>query len=1442
MALWELSHAQKRIWYAQKKYPESSLFCVGGIAIAKDEINTSLLERAIRQLIRAHQALKLRFTEKNGEVFQYVDNTNFPPVSIQDFPMSSGGGDGLLAWCREQVSRPMEMLESPLSTFVILQIRGRCRGYFVKLHHLIADGWSMKLLTEYIAAAYDEFLNNPVEKPLEIPPDYTDYLLVEKERESSTAWKQDRDFWINLYAEETPAAVSQPIGTKAERRTFFLPKSLDEQMRLFLAKTSLSLNSLFVGLYMLYRYKVYGERHPVVGIPLLGRAGRRERETFGNYTNTMPFIQTISSESRLQEILYSISDNLRQCMAHQKYPYDCLRTDISPEGESPALYDACINCYNTDLHGTIGGVSYRSEEIFNGEQEYALQIILREWGENTLQLDFDYRLDAYTEQQIELLFRRLLHLLSLVVEQPNVPLRTISLLSREEQRTLLEDFNDTSVSYPKGKTVVDLLEKMVSIHPERTALFSGSQEVTYTHLYRLASRYAGYMREKGVESGDVVALLPVYTAESVAAIFAILMCGGIYMPLDSAHPAERLEHFLVQAKAKFLILMDHSIRLRFTGNRITLAEIPDGEEIPFSHRSCANPYAYFLFTSGSSGEPKGVRVRHDSLMNYLWWAKQAYCTHEAEIFALYSSFAFDFTMTSLFLPLIHGGSLVLYGGRQEENVFQKILADRRATILKITPSHIPLLLDVPADNSTVHTLILGGEELKTRSCEILYRHFGGRAAIYNEYGPTEATVGCMTHRYDPQKTAEGSVPIGHPISNIRIYLLDQDRQPVPPEAAGEIYIAGDGIAEGYTPASADSRRFLPDPFVENAVIYQSGDMARWIPGNRLIFLGRRDGQVKLRGNRVELREVERVAQDSRLVKDAKAVLRTEKRREELVLYLVPDSTYEEENLRRYLSERLPSYMCPVHYCALSHFPLTVNGKADMDKFPSPDRARPAAGRDPLPPFWRELSAGVFALCPDEPVDTNANFYAVGGDSIKAIQLSSRLREQGLELSVRDILLHPVLSEMAGYITPATPLPEQGMCKGELPFTPVWQWFFSHHFPRPGRYNQSILLRLNKNVTIDMLEKAFALLVHHHDLLRLNLQGEKAYINNAHLEKKRYIREVSGTMDTAFQPFSIDFHFDEDLLIRAYYTYENGAIYLRIVAHHLIVDGVSWRILLDDLAALLRQIQDGHLPQLPEKGLSYRQYAETLKKQQSAVVPSPFWQDIRSLNGAKMLEVSDTACTYGETGVLLTEFEPYITPELLAKGSERYRANTGEFLLASLFRAIQTVFHTKEALFELEGHGRDRPGVVPIERTIGWFTVLYPVYLHSVQLDPAGWLEEVLDQCRKYGDRRYEWEVVRAQDNGAFLGAQPIRFNHLGELNPQTKGVFNIEPFFPTTDTAAENRFSCLFSVDSLFLNRRIHAKILFNSQAFSHALIQRLANEWKKELSEFLLSVRKQKT
>lgn len=296
-----------------------SPFSIGGMAIAASELETSTLENAIVRLVRTQQALRLRFREENGAVFQYVDDTASPLVSVQYFSASADGEDALRAWCLEQAARPDGDFGNTALFFCdIVFGRPVPRGYFVKLHHLIADGWSMKLLTEYIAAAYRRLSNEPDGTS----PDYTAYLLTEKERESGDAWKRDRAFWTGLFAEGPPAVVSRPHGTKATRRTFFLPKALDEKMRVFLGKTSLSLNSLFVGLYMLYRYKIYGEYRPVVGIPLLGRSGRRERETFGNYTNTMPFIQRISSEDSLEESLLSVSDGCGNAWQHQQYPYD----------------------------------------------------------------------------------------------------------------------------------------------------------------------------------------------------------------------------------------------------------------------------------------------------------------------------------------------------------------------------------------------------------------------------------------------------------------------------------------------------------------------------------------------------------------------------------------------------------------------------------------------------------------------------------------------------------------------------------------------------------------------------------------------------------------------------------------------------------------------------------------------------------------------------------------------------------------------------------------------------------------------------------------------------------------------------------------------------------------------------------------------------------------
>lgn len=1420
-----LSHAQERIWLAQQKYPDSPLFHIGGFVIAEGELQYEALQRAFRRLVETYQALRLRFGVRGEEVFQYETADDSVEAPFWDFTGEGNPDEAFAVWRRKQMRTAMKMIDSPLYRFAVFRLSHGRSGYLVILHHLIADGWSMKLLTAFLTAAYLEETGMaprgtaPVERIT-----YTDCVDWEQEADVTGVRDSDRLFWTAMLrscGEGTPR--SYPPRIEARRRTLPLPAKIEADMQSFLRQRGIGLNALFAGVYMLYQYKVTGSRHPVIGIPLLGRRGRAEREVFGTFTNTMPFSCAVDSGQTLAAYIASVADRLQLCLLHQKYPYDLLKKALAEEGAAAYSFDVCINCYNTVLRDPLGGLPAKTEEIFSGEQEYALQIVLRRWSQGLVQVDFDYRLDVYDDRGINDLYQRLMNLLEQVVRRPESPVGTLSLLHRAERRKWLYAFNDTAAFYPQNQTILTLFEKQVGKAPEATAVLADDRSLTYRELHILVERYAAYMQEQGVKSGDVVAVVPRYTPQSIAAILAVCRCDAIFMPLDDSHPARRLNRLLAEAGAAYLLCMGEEPALDFSGKRLLAAEMESFSGI-FTAVKRRCPYAYLLYTSGTTGRPKGVMISHSNLMNYLWWALKAYKRLESETFALYSGFGFDFTLTSLFVPLIHGGRIRLYEGQHRKNVFVRIIRDKQTTILKITPSHIPLLLDVDTAESPIHTVIVGGENLKAAACEALYKHFHGNVTLCNEYGPTEATIGCMCFRYPESAVTGGSVPLGVPIPNTRIYLLDADGQPVPDGVTGELYIGGAGVAEGYFRLREETAAaFLPDPFIPGERMYKTGDLARREKGD-ILYMGRRDGQVKIRGNRVELYEVEQTILESRQVRDVTLLMQKGKETAGLAAYVIPSDDYSEERLKGYMEERLPAYMIPAYFVVMNRFPLTPHGKTDRSRLPAPrtDGAADIGKKHPLAKYAGILLEAMQEVLQVDLIREDGNFYALGGDSIKAIQISSRLRERQLELAVRDILLHPVLADMAALVRPLSAVDEAMQPDADSLDSPMFRWFFQQGLQQPGRYNQSILLRLRRPIAAEQLETIFRKILRSHEILRLNCEkGGKPYINDAHLTALGIVREKSLSMEENIPRDEVCFDLEKDLLIRPILLQRAEERYLLIVAHHLVVDGVSWRILLGDLAAC---ITDDEAP-LPPEEWPYRRFTALMSEER---IPDDeaqtFWRNMVQEEDGRLLRKGD-GYTNGETQTYRVSFPAEVTPERMAAGRRTHAVHAGELLGIALFRAMQKLLDIRELLFEMEGHGRDRRGMRGTERTVGWFTVLYPVWLQAEPGDLPTQTARLAEQFRQAGARKYEWEALqRLEAKPAYSGA--VRMNYLGEFHQNGQAPFLLEEISPRLDTAPCHRFDSLMGVDVLFVNKRLHAAIVLPDGAFSAGVVDCLRKEW----------------
>ncbi len=1407
-----LTSIQKRIWYAQEQHKSSSLFNIGGYVRIKTQNNLHTLRKAIEMLSNNFDVLQARFQYMNHEVYQYKDDS---PLIVGKRHFKTE--EELRGWCEADIRLPFVMTNSSLCRFNVFTLGEQETGYYVKLHHIIADGWSMKLLTEQIAKNYDYLTTNRFVENAE-RFSYFDYAL----KESKLSNKHSECCCINRNL-STSSVVHTISSTKlsGKRENYFINSLLKSQIEEFIQKQNLSLNTFFLGIYILTQYILEKKTTHIIGIPVLGRYGKKERNIFGMFSNTIPVCFNVDPTMLINDFFRSIVVNLRNNFKYQKHFINSNSENTQVFGRGK-LYDVCVNYYNTSMPEVIGTSSVHNEEIYCGEQDYAMQMIIRQWDNNQLQLDFDYQTAVFTSNEINTLFSRLMQTASRLIEDANICVMDL-LENRTKTYAYLPEkklFEDSA----NGATWVDIFVKNASDFPHMVAISKQDEKITYGELDVDTDQLAQQFLQKGIKNRDIVACIMRHDVSYLKWIIAIWKCGAVYLPLDPDIPEYRLQQIIADSGATFVI-----------GNKEPLELMPLKGPINNSTeiiKSTVGQPAYIIYTSGSTDKPKGVIVSHQNLMNYLLWARKTYVKSRGEVFALYSSFSFDFTFTSLLLPLLCLGEIRLYPGHKEHNVFQDIISDKKTTILKITPSHIPLIEDINKlpEDCPIHTIIIGGEELHAQMCMRLNQFFNGKIQIYNEYGPTEATVGCVVYLYNGE--CSGSVPIGHPIDNNVIYLFDKNKMLISDNEIGEIYISGDSVAIGYHKEENKEGIFSEDPYNSGKRIYKSGDLAYRNDKGLLVYCGRIDDEIKLNGYRVRPGEIEQKILSSGLVKAAAVKAINRNGGAWVCAYIVADQIICSNELLEILRRELPEFMIPKQIIQVPQIPLNKNGKVDRGRLPDPLIQSEESFGHIDSKLLEELMGVVQVLFLNNDLNPSMNFFSIGGDSIKAIQLSSRLSEKGYNLSVKDIMRHPILGNMVKYIHVSRKECNHEPARGIVDQLPNVCWLMTQDHEVVKRYHQSIVIKLNKHEPINKIYRAFSALVQHHDALRINFdtttkclyyndihlsaapQIETIYLENTWLEVQN---EILHTVNTSFD-------LANDLLFRVYAIYLHDGVYLFMIFHHLISDGVSLRILLDDLSKLFSELSHEITHELPLKTISYQQYAkEFLEWSKSLKIDNKYWD-------AYMLESEKT------NSILSLERYSYkfrinedISKCVLGSANMAYHTKGEELLLIALKLTLQETLSFSHLIIEAESHGRDVLEYIDTSRTIGWFSSAYPVNIKAIQGTIRDIIMSYKEQIRSAFKRRYEYGICKLNKAYQFPLVDMARFNYLGNCDLPNGAPFKLVSIFPDNELTVPDINVYPVELDIALINGELHCRIICKEHNASY-----LANLFTKHLKKII--------
>ncbi len=1438
-----LTHPQKRIWYIEKIYPGTPLYNIGGPIRIKGIVDFELLEKTINIFIKKNEGLRLRITEKEGESGQYLVDYKEVKIDFVDFSKSIEPEEEFKKWVDVEAKTPFKLENEALFYFAMFKIAENDTGYFVKFHHIISDGWSINIMTQQIGDIYMKLIMG--EEVNENPEhSYIQYIESERKYLESERFINNKSFWKEKFKDLSELFLNRSSDCiKGERKTYELDETISKSIKEFCSTSKISLNTLFVALFIIYLHKTTMQDDIVIGTPVLNRSGNKEKNMFGMFTSTMPFRFQVNPKESVDEMLKKIAAQFRSCYFNQKYPYDILVKDLELKKNGyDNLFNTCVNYYNTRLTNELNGLILENTEFYNGNQIHSLQIVVKEWSNTEkVKLDFDYKVNDYNQNQIELMFKQLVHLIAQIVVNPCITVYELDVMNKKQKEQLIYKYNSSEKHYPNNSTIYCLFEEQVKKTPNKTAICYNNKKLSYTELNEKSNQLARFLIEKGAKQETIIGLITKHSLETVIGLLGILKSGAAFLPIDPEYPADRIKYMLDDCKVPIVLTnCELGNNLNYNGLIVDLelSDIYTRQTSNLTLKNKPNDLAYVIYTSGSTGKPKGTMIEHCGLVNYIWWAKQAYTRNEDEVFPLYSSLAFDLTITSIFTPIISGGRIEVYRNDEDEYVLYRIMRENRSTVIKLTPSHLFLLKDLDNTEKSVKRFIVGGEDLKVKTAKDIFESFKGDIEIYNEYGPTETVVGCMIHRYDPEVDNATSVPIGKPADNTQIYVLDNRLEPVPPGVTGEIYISGDGVSRGYlNMPELTKERFISNPFLPGRRMYRTGDLGRFIEGNIIEYVGRADRQIKIRGYRIELGEIEQAILQYQYVKAVVVLVREDKQKNKtLCAYIVESQKISEKDLRIFLMSGLPGYMIPQYMIPVDKIPLTANGKVNIELLPQPDissinYATNNSYASEIEKIFYKLIGEILEV---KEVRKDDNFYHLGGDSIKAIQIVSGLNNNGFKIKTKDILANPILKQMFLFVEDHRGYSKSNSepCSGTMNATPIVSWFFSREFRNVNYYNQSVMLELKKNMDITVLRRIMDKIVKHHDSLRLNFNSDTKEIiyseqdiqpssivelyDLSHLSGSEQQERIISIADKVKSSFNIE----NGLLFKGCLFDLGGASKkLLLTAHHLVIDAVSWRIILEDFDSLLKSSEVNEEFNLPQKTSSYKEWYEALKSfsKSLTVEEIKYWSDIRKYEFLFPVDNIKEKSPLEKCVTLSEKLSSEETRLLLSRANIAYNTETRDLLIVALSLAVKKYTDENNIVIEVEGHGREEIfDKVDVTRTVGWFTSIYPIAVEVYGEELEKNIKSIKEQLRRVPNKGIGYGVLKYMSEQIDDTEQRhIRFNYLGDTTGVSKNeYFSLTDAHISNDSAPENHLTSIIDINVIIIGGCLKVTFIYSKCEF----------------------------
>jgi amino acid adenylation domain-containing protein/non-ribosomal peptide synthase protein (TIGR01720 family) len=1486
-----LSYSQERQWFLWQLEPDSAAYHVPSALRLKGPLDLGALQRSFDTLVARHESLRTHLRQDGERPVQVIRAQAAVEIVQADVAQAE-----LKARVEGDIARPFDLEQGPLLRVSLLCLAEDEHVLVMVLHHIVSDGWSMQVMVDELVQLYAAYSQGQTLQLPAMPIQYVDYALWQRQWMDAGEKERQLEYWLALLGGEQPVlelpfdhqrpAVQSHRGARLE---VALEPSLVADLKALAQREGVTLFMLLLASFQTLLHRYSGQEDIRVGVPIANRNRVETERLIGFFVNTQVLKADIDGQMTVAQLLQQVKQRALEAQAHQDLPFEQLVDALQPE-RSLSHNPLFQVMFNHQAQARLSSVE---------RQPSALRVEGLEWDSQTAHFDLDmdineseqeiwaslgYATDLFNASTIERMARHWQNLLRAMVADQRQSIGQLNLLDADEQQQILQLWDRTDSGFSAQRLVHELVADRARENPAAVAVIFGDQQLSYGELESRANRLARALIARGVGPEVRVAIAMPRSAEIMVAFLAVLKAGGVYVPLDVEYPRDRLLYMMQDSRAK-LLLTHTAVQQQLP--------IPDGldslavdcsEDWAGQDDSAPNValdgdnLAYVIYTSGSTGMPKGVAVSHGPLVAHIIATGERYEMTAADCELHFMSFAFDGSHEGWMHPLINGARVLIRDDSLwlPEHTYAQM--HRHGVTVGVFP---PVYLQQLAEHAerdgnppAVRVYCFGGDAVAQSSYDLAWRALRP-TYLFNGYGPTETVVTPLlwkARKGDPCGAAYA--PIGELLGNRSGYVLDAQLNLQPIGVAGELYLGGEGVARGYLERPAlTAERFVPDPFGKpGSRAYRSGDLTRGRADGVVDYLGRVDHQVKIRGFRIELGEIEARLREQDSVREAVVVAQEGPSGKQLVAYIVAlnpvvanDPTAQtqcRESLRQALKRRLPDYMVPAHLLFLEQMPLTPNGKLDRKGLPQPDASllqqEYVAPQSELEQQIAAIWAEVLRL---PQVGLNDNFFELGGDSIISIQVVSRARQAGIRFTPKDLFQHQTVQSLAAVARQGAEglSIDQSALSGELLLLPIQQAFFEDEIAERHHWNQSVVLQPHERLDASSLTQALQTLVVHHDALRSRFVRETSGWRAAYRPAEQHqadlllwqatvrdAEELAGLADEAQRSLDLS----EGPLLRAVLAeLADGSQRLLLVIHHLVVDGVSWRILLEDLQSAYRQVARGAAPVLPAKTSSIRAWAQRLQTHAQGEALSrelAWWQE--QLQGAPVdLPCNDPQASLSNRHALsvTTHLDQAFTRKLLQDAPAAYRTQINDLLLTALARVIVRWTGHDSTLIRLEGHGReDLFDDVDLTRTVGWFTSLYPV-----KLMPAATLADSLkgikEQLRAIPDKGIGFGALRYLSSPQIreaLGQLPrprITFNYLGQFDGSFDGGQEQGLFAPSGEAGGADQSPDALLGNWLEINGQVYGGELnlnwsFSRHMFDEATVQGLADDYADELKRLI--------